>query len=325
MSVRNKSRPIDAARERRIARCFGAGSGARLGLGALFLLGTTFLIPIAPARADLSDGVRFYDSGDYTRAYGEWLPLARAGHAAAQRNIGQLYRLGLGVPQDLKVAANWYRLAARQGLARAQSNLAAMYLRGEGVEQDFTQAVAWFRRAAAQGHTLSQYNLDVMYQAGYGVEKSGEDAQRWFQLAANAGHGRAAQRLADLGPLPQAFPETLVAAPVVRVETFAAGAPEEREEQRQVQVARAAPRRAPPCRTRNRMNARPMAAQPTPQRSRSFAMRSPKRCAPVPRLPQKRRARWRQQLPSPGQSRTTRPRACGQASAPPLQRRPNAA
>ena len=85
---------------------------------------------MTPALADLSDGVRYYETGEYARAYDEWLPLARAGNAAAQRNIGQLYRLGLGVPRDLNVAANWYRLAARQGLARAQSNLAAMYLRG---------------------------------------------------------------------------------------------------------------------------------------------------------------------------------------------------
>ena len=111
-------------------------TGARAGLGALFLLGTTFLVPVSPALADLTDGVRFYEAGDYDHAYAEWLPLARAGNAAAQRNIGQLYRLGLGVPQDRIVAANWLRLAARQGLARAQSNLATMYLRGEGIGQE---------------------------------------------------------------------------------------------------------------------------------------------------------------------------------------------
>ena len=52
MSVRNKSRPIDAARERRIARCFGAGSGARLGRGALFLLGTTLRAAVPDAEPD---------------------------------------------------------------------------------------------------------------------------------------------------------------------------------------------------------------------------------------------------------------------------------
>ena len=159
-------------------------------------------MPVSPAFADLTDGVRFYEAGNYEPAYDEWLPLARAGNAAAQRNIGQLYRLGLGVPQDRIVAANWLRLAARQGLARAQSNLATMYLRGEGVGQDLAEAAAWFRRAAAQGHVISQFNLGLMFEAGYGVEKSAGEAQRWFQLAANAGHQHAPERLAALGPFP---------------------------------------------------------------------------------------------------------------------------
>ena len=63
---------------------------------------------------------------------------------------------------DLKVSANWYRLAADQGLSRAQANLGVMYLRGEGVERDPVRAASWFAKAAEQGHTISQYNLALM-------------------------------------------------------------------------------------------------------------------------------------------------------------------
>ncbi len=157
---------------------------ALLGTTALFLIAAGVGVAGAPAYADFADGTLAYESGDYERAYNEWLPLARAGNAAAQRNIGQLYRLGLGVPMDLKVAANWYRLAADQGLSRAQANLGVMYLRGEGVERDPVRAASWFAKAAEQGHTISQYNLALMLEQGYGVPRDTRQAARWFSEAA---------------------------------------------------------------------------------------------------------------------------------------------
>ena len=46
-------------------------------------------------------GVAAYDAGDYTRAYEIWLPLAKLGDLAAQRNVGHLLRLGRGTARDL--------------------------------------------------------------------------------------------------------------------------------------------------------------------------------------------------------------------------------
>ena len=97
------------------------GGRLRLGLAAFVLAGP--LLANAPALADFARGVVAYDVGDFNTAYSEWLPLARDGDLAAQRNIGHLYRLGRGVPQDFAVAANWYRRAAERGLTRAQANL----------------------------------------------------------------------------------------------------------------------------------------------------------------------------------------------------------
>ena len=50
------------------------------------------------------------------------LTLAEQGDAAAQCLLGVVYAQGLGVPQDYKEAAKWYRLAAEQGHAAAQRN-----------------------------------------------------------------------------------------------------------------------------------------------------------------------------------------------------------
>lgn len=195
---------------------------ALLGTTALFLIATGVGVAGAPAYADFADGTIAYESGDYERAYNEWLPLARAGNAAAQRNIGQLYRLGLGVPKDLKVAANWYRLAADQGLSRAQANLGVMYLRGEGVERDPVRAASWFAKAAEQGHTISQYNLALMLEQGYGVPRDTRQAARWFSEAAEGGHDKASDRLASIlseTVAPAAGPAPSVTAPAVPSQT----------------------------------------------------------------------------------------------------------
>ena len=187
---------------------------ALLGTAALLLIVTGVSFAAQPAQAKFSDGTLAYEWGDYERAYNEWLPLARAGNAAAQRNIGHLYRLGLGVPKDLKVATNWYRLAADQGLSRAQANLGVMYLRGEGVARDPAKAADWFKKAAKQGHVISQYNLALLLEQGYGVPRNMREAAKWFAAASDGGHGKAGDRLAAI------LSETIVPAAVLPAEAF---------------------------------------------------------------------------------------------------------
>lgn len=167
--------------------------GFAVALGVL-----AWLALAGPAAAGFKDGVAAYDAGDYAAAYERWLPLAKQGDAAAQRNLGHLYRRGLGVARDALTAARWYRLAANQGLARAQANLAMMYLAGDGVDQDDQEAVYWLRRAAVQGHAGAQYHLGRMYQAGRGVGRDPARAMGWFYQAARAGHAQARERLGAL-------------------------------------------------------------------------------------------------------------------------------
>ena len=195
---------------------------ALLGTTALFLIATGVSFAVQPAHAEFADGTLAYQEGDYERAYNEWLPLARAGNAAAQRNIGQLYRLGLGVPKDLKVAANWYRLAADQGLSRAQANLGVMYLRGEGLPRDPVKAADWFNKAAEQGHVISQYNLALMLEQGFGVPRNTREAAKWFAEASDGGHDKAGDRLAAIlseSVAPAAGPPAEAVAPATPVQT----------------------------------------------------------------------------------------------------------
>ena len=88
--------------------------------------------------------------------------LAEQGNVEAQSEIGTMYALGQGVPQDYAQAAYWRRKAAEQGDAVAQSKLGTMYAIGQGVTQDTAQAMMWIRKAADQGDADAQNNLANM-------------------------------------------------------------------------------------------------------------------------------------------------------------------
>ena len=168
----------------------------RLRLAAVALV-VAFAAPTA--HADMAAGVAAVRAGDFTAAVREFLALAEAGHALAQYNLAQMYRLGTGVSQDDATAAVWYRRAAEAGLPYAQHNLAMLYLDGRGVEQDRTQSVAWWRRAALQGHAVARYSLAVAYATGLGVNRNYIEALAWFNLAAADGYEPARRAGLDLG------------------------------------------------------------------------------------------------------------------------------
>ena len=72
-----------------------------------------------PAVADLfEDASIAYSEGDYATAIRLLLPLAEKGDAEAQNNVGLMYALGHGVPQDATMAVSWFRKAVDQGNRR---------------------------------------------------------------------------------------------------------------------------------------------------------------------------------------------------------------
>ena len=87
------------------------------------------------------------ERGDYRAALAIWGPLAQAGVARAQNNVGACFAEGLGVERDPNLALRWLTLSAEAGDAVGQRNLAALYFKGEGVEQDYTAR----RRALPRG------------------------------------------------------------------------------------------------------------------------------------------------------------------------------
>jgi len=119
-------------------------------------------------------------------------PKANQDDADAQFNLALLFKLGAGIPKDLKQAVYWYTKAAEQGHVNAQYNLGSLYLDGDGQEvpKDFKQAFYWLTKAAEQGCANAQYSLGDLCQYGGGEEvpRDYKQAYYWYTKAAEQGH-----------------------------------------------------------------------------------------------------------------------------------------
>lgn len=146
-----------------------------------------------PAPRDGKAGVAAWQRGDYAAALAIWRPLAAAGDADAQFNIGQAYRLGRGVAQDEKAAMAWYERAARQGLTQAEANYGLLLL-----QSDRVGAMPWLAKAADKGDPRAQY---VVATALFNGDPPPADPVRAYALmsrAAAAGLPQAIRSLSEM-------------------------------------------------------------------------------------------------------------------------------
>ena len=140
-----------------------------------------------------------FRAGDHATALNLWEPLARAGNARAQSNIGGCFAEGLGVPVDARVAEKWLTLSAEAGYAPGQRNLATLYLRGgEGVEADPARAAGLYRAAAEQDDALAQDMFSWMLLEGEVMPPDPEEARKWALAAAESGIASSMTRMGML-------------------------------------------------------------------------------------------------------------------------------
>jgi len=158
--------------------------GCLLGLLALFAMACS-----ADTEVDLARAEAYAIDGDYAPAWCIWEPLAAAGNAVAQFNLGWLYRNGNGVAVNDERARQLWEQAARSGHAEAQMALAMLYGQGGEAVEDQAQAIHWYREAAAQG--IEDALLVLLDYADRG------DAAAAAAVAALLGEGRVG-RLVDV-------------------------------------------------------------------------------------------------------------------------------
>lgn len=129
-------------------------------LAVAALLGLGVMASASAALADRAAGTAAFHRGDFATAMAELRPLAEAGDAASQFDLGAMYDNGLGVPEDRVEAARWYLRAARQGDQTAMFNLGVMYEDGIGVGKDPVQAYVYYALCVEQGPPYAARNRD---------------------------------------------------------------------------------------------------------------------------------------------------------------------
>ena len=92
-------------------------------------------------------------NGDFAEAFCQLRPLARAGNAEAQYNIGWMYHNGYGLRVNDNLALEWWRKASEQGYTEASFSIGMLYNLGEGqISKNLPRAVDYYLMAARAGH-----------------------------------------------------------------------------------------------------------------------------------------------------------------------------
>lgn len=157
-------------------------------------LGGAAIAMASPAMADTRAGVDAWTQGDFAMAAKAWQIESAKGDADAMFNLGQAYKLGKGVKQDLAQAEALFGRAAAQGHIQASDNYGLLlFQRGQR-----TQALPFLRAAADRGDPRAQYLLGIGHFNGDIVNKDWVRAYALVSLAQQAGLPQAASALAQM-------------------------------------------------------------------------------------------------------------------------------
>ncbi|WP_161539573.1 SPOR domain-containing protein [Paramagnetospirillum kuznetsovii] len=147
--------------------CFGKAAGSRLAVAVLALAlagcADTKGDPMQTVRDSLFyDGLAAFHEGYYKEASIRWERAAHFGDGEAARNLGHLYRQGLGVDQDAAIAVAWYQIAADAGVVSAQYNLGMLYMSGgaPNLAPNPSVGMYWLNKAAAAGLPPAKAELE---------------------------------------------------------------------------------------------------------------------------------------------------------------------
>ena len=148
----------------------------------------------APAQADTKTGVEAWTRGDYPAAVREWQAQAARNDGDAVFNLGQAYKLGKGVKQDLVKAEQLFAQAAAMGHLQAADNLGLLlFQRGERAK-----ALPYLRAAADRGDPRAQYLLGIAHFNGDLVPKDWVRAYALVTLAQQQGLPQASGALTQM-------------------------------------------------------------------------------------------------------------------------------
>ncbi len=132
------------------------------------------------------------------KAFSLFLKAAKKGNPEAQNMLGKCYENGIGVLQNDREAAVWYKKSAYHGYADGQNNLANCYMHGTGLGKDDRLAIKYYHMAASHGSVAGAYNLGYCYETGYGLPRNKNAAMYFYKMAARKGYTLAESRLRQI-------------------------------------------------------------------------------------------------------------------------------
>lgn len=147
-----------------------------------------------PATADVKAGVDAWSTGNFEQAVREWRDPAKNGDADAQFNMGQAYKLGRGVKQDLGIAADWYLHAARQGHLQASDSLGHLH----HYQGKVKEALPYLEASSARGEARAQYLLATELFNGVHMPKDWVRSYALMTRASASGLAPASRNLAEM-------------------------------------------------------------------------------------------------------------------------------
>jgi len=118
------------------------------------------------AFADLENGIKAYNEGNFDTARIEFSKAARKNDPKGKHLLASLYYQGHGVKKDLKKAVALFTEAAEGNYGPSQANLGLMYHNGDGVTPDMKKAIHYYEAAANKGDLQSTFNLGQIYRKG---------------------------------------------------------------------------------------------------------------------------------------------------------------
>ena len=139
-------------------------------------------------------GIDEWQRGNYANAVAIWRPLAEAGDANAEFNLGQAYRLGRGLQTNIAESQRWFERAATQGHVDAETTLGLLLFQ----TGDQAGGLKWLKLAADQDEPRAMLVYGTALYNGDGVTQDPVLGYAYVRRAAAQGLGPAKDTLAQL-------------------------------------------------------------------------------------------------------------------------------
>ena len=123
------------------------------------------------------------------------------GSSDAMYNIGNIYRLGLGVNADISIAVKYFYRSANLGHLKSQRTVADLLYKGvsDAIPCNKQEAASFYYKAAMNGDAEACNNLGILYEDGCeGITKNEQKAIEWFKKASELGCDNAMFNLASI-------------------------------------------------------------------------------------------------------------------------------